>query len=112
MRLFKWGKYSKNEYDDKLESYMDGILQPVLPRPEYVRRLRREILSQYYTVREEVNSQRQRDVLLIGASMVGGILTVMMGIRILVTMIAAIILLFQWKKPSVIASLVPNRSLE
>jgi hypothetical protein len=110
MKLLKWGKHSENEVDHKLESYMDSTLQPVSPRPEYVRRLRKEILNQYYVVRDEVTEQRQRDALLIGASLVGGILTVMMGIRIMVTVVAAIILLFQWKKPSRLQILAPERT--
>ena len=112
MKLIKWGKKSENQIDPRLEAYLDDALQPMAPRPDYVRKLRREILHQYYAVRDEVNAERQRQAILIGASLVGGIFTVVLGIRMLVTMIAAIILIVQWKKPSKLPLLSPERAVK
>jgi hypothetical protein len=98
MKLIKWGK-KKNDVDlSNLEVLLESTLQPVNPRVEFVNRLRYQIRSQYQPIREDVVANRQRTVLLVGASAVGGLLTLVMGIRIVMTLVAAIALMLQWKR--------------
>ncbi|MGW8249327.1 MAG: hypothetical protein ACWGO1_01705 [Anaerolineales bacterium] len=98
MRLFKWGQKKNNEDLSRLESVLESALKPVRPSQDYVRRLRYQIVSQYEPIREEVKAHRQRTVLLVGASLVGGLLTLVMGIRIVMTLVAGVAMLLQWKR--------------
>lgn len=98
MKLIKWGKKKSNVDVSGIETMLERTLQPVSPRGEFVNRLRYQIRSQYRPIREEVTEDRQRTVLLVGASIVGGLLTLVMGIRIVMTLIATIALLLQWRR--------------
>lgn len=109
MRLKKWGNASKDLDFSSVESALGKAFQPITPRPQFVRRLRREIANQYYAVQEQVIAEKQRQTLLIGAGLVGGIMGIVVGIRITITLIAAVVLLFQLKKPSPLGLLVPSR---
>lgn len=99
MKLFKWGVKKGDEDFSELESVLFDSLTPVKPRPDFIRRLRYQIVSQYEPIREEVKTHKQRTMLLVGASLVGGLLTLVMGIRIVLTLVAAIAMLLQWKRP-------------
>lgn len=98
MKLIKWGK--KNKYVDftGMEAILEQTIQPVEPRQEFIRKLRYQIIDQYEPIQEEVKEHKQRTTLLVGASLVGGLLTLVMGIRIVMTLIASISLLLHWKK--------------
>lgn len=98
MKLFQWGFKKNNEDFSRIEAVLDNALKPVRPSQDYVRRLRYQIASQYAPVREEVKAHRQRTVLLIGASLVGGLLTLAMGVRIVMTLVAGVAMLVQWKR--------------
>lgn len=98
MKLIKWGKKNRDVDFSNLETVLKGTLQPVNPRAEFVNRLRYQIRSQYQPIREEVVANKQRTVLLVGASVMGGLLTLVMGIRIVMTLVAAIALMLQWKR--------------
>ena len=98
MKLLKLGKKKNNEDISQFELLLENVLQPVKPRGEFVNRLRYQIHSQYHPIREQVHIHKQRTLLLAGASVFGGLLTLVMGIRIVMTLIAAIALLMQWKK--------------
>jgi hypothetical protein len=98
MKLFKWGDKKNDDDLYRLESILDNALKPVKPSQDYVRRLRYQIVSQYEPIRDEVKAQQHRTVLLVGASLVGGLLTLAMGIRIVMTLVAGVAMLLQWKK--------------
>ena len=98
MRRIKWGK-KREEYDmSGLETLLDKAYQPVKPRTAFVRKLQNQLVNSYHPIREEVRAGKQRTALLIGASLIGGVLTLLMGIRIVLTLIATITLLMQWRK--------------
>lgn len=107
MRFVKRGYPTEKIDFRKLESALGNAFQPVKPRPEFVRRLRREIATQYDAIRDQVIAERQRQTLLIGAGLFGVMLTLIMGIRIVASLVAMLVLLLQWKKPSAIRLPVP-----
>jgi hypothetical protein len=100
MRIFKWGE--KKEDTDLLmvESVLEGVFQPVQPRPEFKRKLHAQVLRQFQPIQEETRIVRQRRIWMIVASLVGGLLTIFMGVRFVMTLIAMIGLLLQFKKDS------------
>ena len=98
MRLIKWGKKNKDVDFTDLETILEDTLQPVQPRQEFLRKLRYDIIEKYEPIQAEVKEHKQRTALLVGASLVGGVLTLVMGIRIVMSLIAAITLMLHWRK--------------
>lgn len=107
MRFIKRGYPMDHNSFSKLEAAMEDAFQPVVPRPEFVRRLRREIATQYYAIQEQAVAERQKQALLISAGLFGVVLTLLMGIRIAASLIAMLVLLFQWRRPSAIRLAAP-----
>lgn len=110
MRFIKRGYLKEFNHFSKLEAAMENAFQPVTPRPEFVRRLRREIATQYYAIQDQAVAERQKQALLISAGLFGVILTLMMGIRIAASLVAMLVLLLQWKRPSAIRLPAPVQS--
>lgn len=100
MKIIKWGK-PKEEFDlAGMESMLEKSLQRVEPRPEFKRKLQTQVLRQFQPVQEEVKAIKQRRVWMVSASIVGGVLTIFMGVRFVMTLIAMIGLIMQFKKDS------------
>lgn len=98
MKIIKWGQ-SKEELDIVgMEKLLQTSLQPVEPRPEFKRRLHTQVIRQFQPVQDEVKSIKQRRVWMVSASLVGGVLTIFMGVRFVMTLIAMIGLILQFRK--------------
>lgn len=100
MKIIKWGK-PKEEMDIAgIESLLVKSLHTVEPRPEFRRKLKSQVISQFQPVQEEVKATKQRRLWMVSASLVGGVLTIFMGVRFVMTLIAMIGLIIQFKKES------------
>ena len=98
MKIIKWGQ-SNEELDlAGMEKLLQASLQPVEPRPEFKRRLHTQIIRQFQPVQDEVKAIKQRRVWMVSASLVGGVLTIFMGVRFVMTLIAMIGLILQFRK--------------
>jgi hypothetical protein len=111
MKIIKWGQ-PKQEMDlAGMESLLEKSFIPVEPRPEFKRKLHNQLIKQFQPVQEEVKVIRQRRVWMVFASLVGGVLTIFMGVRFVMTLIATIGLIMQFKKDSEHRPLVVFRQI-
>lgn len=111
MKWFKWWK--KNEIDEELqglESKLQRILVPVVPRSEFVGGLRKRLLKQVPEIELTVQPQNQalQTGLLITGGIVGGIFVVLTGVRGLVSLVGVIGLLVSWLKQNSQDSTTPS----
>jgi len=109
MGIIHRGKVQDDHFGS-LEANLDEALQPVEPRPEYIRRLRYQIVHQYQPVRAEIRAERQRTAIILGAGVLGAALAVVMGVRMVVTIVAGIGLLLQLKKRTELPAAISIRS--
>lgn len=100
MKILKWGKQKEETDLSGMESMLEGIFRPMEPRPEFKRRLHTQIVRQFQPIQTEVRSVKQRRIWMVSASLVGGVLTILMGVRFVMTLIAMIGLILQFKKES------------
>lgn len=98
MKLPKWG-ITKDDADfSGMESLLEDTLRPMAPRPEFKRRLHSQVMRQFQPIQEEVKTVKQRRMWMVFASLIGGVLTIFMGVRFVMTLIAMIGLLLQFRK--------------
>ena len=90
-------KRSPQNFSD-LETQLEAALQPVAPREAYISGLRRKLSAQWETAKA-VESPDTRDILLlIGAGFLSGLMVLVLSIRVVLTLIATIGLLYQFKR--------------
>lgn len=80
------------------ERQLEIALQPVAPRDEFVRELRRKLARQWTAPQQMVSSDTRSILLLIGAGFLSGLLLLVLSIRVVVTIIASLGLLYQFKR--------------
>jgi len=98
MKIIKWGQSNEELDITGMEMLLQTSLQPVEPRPEFKRRLHAQVIRQFQPVQDEVKTIKQRRVWMVSASLVGGVLTIFMGVRFVMTLIAMIGLILQFRK--------------
>ena len=98
MKIPKWGKTKEDVDLSRIESLLEESLHPVAPRPEFKRRLHTQVMSRFQPIQEEVQTVKQRRMWMVFASLIGGVLTIFMGVRFVMTLIAMIGLLLQFRK--------------
>jgi len=111
MRLFKRGKH--NEVDtSEMEAYLREVFQPAAPRPEFVRKLRQQLVRELAPTQEQTRNEKRRVALVVGASLIGGVLALLMGVRTILTLAAALGLLLELNKETQVHKVLPHRQIE
>lgn len=88
--LFGWRKKIPNGERMGMEEALGEVLQPIAPRPQFVDGLRRTLMN--YTMIENVDETKmnQQNIIVILAGFVSAALLLSIGIRAILTFIAAI----------------------
>ena len=88
----------KEEDQTHLEIQLQAALQPVAPRDNYVQALRRNLIVQLGVPAPTTSMDTRNILILIGAGFLSGLLALVLSVRAIVTLIAAIGLLYQFKR--------------
>jgi hypothetical protein len=92
-------RYRRKAQDfSDLESQLEAALQPVAPSHDYVQALRRKLAVQWDAPRPATSTDTRNILMLIGAGFLSGLLVLLLSIRAVVTIIATIGLLYQFKR--------------
>lgn len=92
-------RFKRKEQDfSDLESKLDAALQPIPPEDAYVRALRQRLAIQWDLPRPTTSTDTRGILMLIGAGFLSGILVLLLSIRAVLTIAAALGLLYQVKQ--------------
>jgi len=108
MKLIKWGNHPEMD-NSLLEASLQDVLQPLQPRAEFVRKLRVQLVNELEPVQEQIRNEKQRVVWVVGASLLGGMLALLMGVRTIMTLGVALGLLVELNKQTRVEKAVPVR---
>lgn len=89
MRRLGWGRQVAGEELEMLEMRLRNTLQPVTPRPGFVKDLRRKLVS-YPAPSVEPDSRMTQTVLVAVASLLSGALLLAMGVRAMLALVGAL----------------------
>lgn len=98
MRNFLWGRKNKEQDLIELERHMQGVLKPVTPRPEFVRDLRRQLVSQFNNLEPEPGTNTRQLLLVSAAGFLTGTLILALGIRTVLALLSALGVIHQFKR--------------
>jgi len=94
--FFKFGKDPNRDEDLKLlESQLTAVLQPLDPRPEFVKSLRFQLATREIQVAPALLPRKVSNGLLVAGGVVGSILMLITSIRGLISLVSVIGLVFQ-----------------
>ena len=98
MRNFLWGRKHKEKDLSEVEWRLQGVLKPVGPRPEFVRDLRRQLVSQFSSLEPEPETSTRQVLLVTAAGFLTGTLILALGIRTVLTLLSALGVIHQFKR--------------
>jgi len=98
MRNFLWGRKRKEHEIVELEGHLQGFLKPVAPRPEFVRDLRRQLVSQFGSLEPEPKIGTRQVLLVTAAGFLTGTLILALGIRTVLALLSALGVIHQFKR--------------
>jgi hypothetical protein len=98
MRNLFWGRKYKEQELFEIERHMQGVLKPVKPRPEFVRDLRRQLVSQFNSLEPEPGTDTRQILLVTAAGFLTGTLILALGIRTVLTLLSALGVIHQFKR--------------
>jgi hypothetical protein len=98
MKKLFWGRKRKETDLSELEGRLSLALKPVMPRPEFVRDLRSQLLSQFNAMEPESKVNSRQWLLVSAAGFLSGILILVLGIRTVVTLLSALGIIHQFKR--------------
>lgn len=88
--IFRWRKEIPNDERAEMEAALDGLFQPILPRPQFVNGLRRTLINYSMVNNKDDVKINQQDLIVIFAGFFSAALLLSIGIRALITLIGAI----------------------
>lgn len=97
MRKFLWGRKHKEQELVELERRLQGVLKPIGPRPEFVRDLRRQLVSQFSSLEPESKIGTRQVLLVTAAGFLTGTLILALGIRTVLALLSALGVIHQFK---------------
>ncbi len=91
-----WKKKKSSRYI-ALETRLDAILQPIMPRPEFVAALRAQLVGEPAKQGVSLNNEKVQIGLVVLAFLLGGYMLLINGVRVVLTIVGTLGLL-QLKK--------------
>jgi hypothetical protein len=98
MRNFLWGRKQKEQDLIAIERHLQAVLKPVKPRPEFVRDLRRQLVSQFSNLEPDPKTDTRQLLLVSAAGFLSGTLILVLGIRTVLTLLGALGVIHQFKR--------------
>lgn len=93
MLILRWGKKNNRKDYQEIENHLESVFLPQPPRPEFVANLHQRLLHELDNPPLDPRLDPRRLVLITAASLLGGTVLLVMGIRTVVTILAGLGLL-------------------
>ena len=108
MKLIRWRNHPEID-NSVLEARLQDVLQPIQPRAEFVRKLRFQLVNELEPAQEQTRIEKKRVAWVVGASLLGGMLALLMGVRTIMTLGVALGLLVEFNKQTRVEKAGPFR---
>ncbi len=94
----KWGLIDEEKQITGMENRLQATLQPVSPRPEFVKDLKRRLLSPSPADASIANSKPRQNVFMIAAGLLSGTVLILLGVKAVIGLLASLGILQQVKR--------------
>ncbi len=94
----KWGLIDEEKQIKVMENRLQAALQPVSPRPEFVKDLKRRLLSPSEADASIAANQPKQNIFMIAAGLLSGTVLIVLGVKAVIALLASLGLIQQVKR--------------